>query len=146
MSDFVKRLREVWEWHRENEYTDHTLLRQSADLIEQQQKEIERLKGHLDGHEKLASRGIYYTMDEIRQHDSEVAARAVYEASKEIPAWDCSCEVWLRDRARQRVQELEAAIGHSIRDMEYAAFNLCESMNLDSENGGRTVETTCPEK
>lgn len=48
--------------------------------------------------------------------------------------------------AARAVAELKREVHRAIGNMEYAAFNLCESMNLDSKNGGRTVETTCPEK
>lgn len=68
----------------EEKLVEKALEWEAADLIEQQQQEIERLKGRLAGHERLASRGIYYTMDELQQHDFAVVLRAVVAAVEEF--------------------------------------------------------------
>lgn len=47
---------------------------------------------------------------------------------------------------RQRVEKLEIAIEQSLGNIEYAAFNLCETMDLLSSGKGRVVESSCPEK
>lgn len=46
---------------------------------------------------------------------------------------------------QQRVQELENTIKQSLDNIEYAAFNLCETVDLASQCIGRVVESTCPE-
>lgn len=46
---------------------------------------------------------------------------------------------------RNRVKELENTIKQSLDNIEYAAFNLCETVDLASRCKGRVVESTCPE-
>lgn len=48
--------------------------------------------------------------------------------------------------AARAVEKLKREVQRSIGNIDYAAFNLFENMNLDSKHGGRIVETTCPEK
>jgi len=48
------------------------------------QREIDFLKAQLAAYERIAIRGVYYTLDELKQHDREVEMRIVQKLKKMI--------------------------------------------------------------